>query len=281
MKRRELLQTAIVAGAGLAVAKVSSASSAEEAKFKIIDSNVSLFRWPFRRLPLDNTELLLKKMQALGISTAFAGSFEGILQRDTSAVNERLAAECGNFSELIPVGSLNPNLPGWEDDWKRCLNDHGMRGIRLHPNYHGYELTNPRFLKLLKLAESSGVFVQIVAVFEDIRTQPETLRVPDVDLSPLVKNAIGRIQILNWRPRGELFEQLAAIPQIHFDISRTDQTDGVATMLETVPENRVMFGTHAPFLIPEASLIRVHESTLSENSLHSILEANATTFLNG
>lgn len=281
MKRRELLHTAVVAGTGVAVARFSSATSAEDGKFRIIDSNVSLFRCPFRRLPLDDTKLLLTKMRSLGIATAFAGSFEGILQRDIATVNERLAAECRGFPELIPIGSLNPNLPGWEDDWRSCLNDHGMHGIRLHPNYHGYELTDRRFLKLLKLAESSGVFVQIAALFEDVRTQPETLRIPDVDLSPLVTHAIGRIQILNWRPRGELFEKLAAIPQIHFDISRIDQTDGVATLLQTVPENRVLFGTHAPFLIPEASLIRVHESALSENSLHSVLEANATTFLNG
>ncbi len=278
MKRRTLIQSAIATGT---VATLSPSAWANETELNIIDTNVSLSRWPFRRLPLDDTQQLAAKLRKLGITTALAGSFEGILQRDISSVNDRLVSECAGFSELIPVGSINPNLHGWEDDLKQCIGDHAMRGIRLHPNYHGYELNNPRFLKLLNLAADAKLFVQIAAVFEDVRTQPDQLRVADVDLTPLIENHVGRIQILNWRPRGELVEKLASIPNIHFDVSRMDQTDGVAAMLKTIPESRVMFGTHAPFLIPEASLIRVHESDLPDSSLSLLMNKNAKTFLTG
>ncbi len=278
MKRRQLIQSAI---ASSSVAALASPVWADEAKFDIIDTNVSLYRWPFRRLPLDDSKSLVAKLRKLGITTAFAGSFEGILQRDISAVNRRLADECREFAELIPVGSINPNLPGWEDDLKRCVDDHGMRGIRLHPNYHDYELSDPQFLKLLNQAARAKLFVQISAVFEDVRTQPDKLRVPDVDLSPLVTEHTGRIQVLNWRPQRELLEKLAGVPNIHFDVSRIDQTDGVATLLKSLPESRVMFGTHAPFLIPEASLIRIHESDLAEEILPVILKTNAVKFLAG
>ncbi|MGA1479993.1 MAG: hypothetical protein ACO38N_02820, partial [Candidatus Nanopelagicales bacterium] len=43
----------------------------------IIDTNVNLGRWPFRRLPLDETGNLVGKMRLLGITRALAGSFEG------------------------------------------------------------------------------------------------------------------------------------------------------------------------------------------------------------
>ncbi|NNE92888.1 MAG: metal-dependent hydrolase [Verrucomicrobiales bacterium] len=274
MKRRAVLHSTVAAGLG-----VSFRGFAQEAGISIIDTNVSLFRWPFRRLPLDETGKLLAKMKQLGIAQALAGSFDGIVQRDVRLVNQALADECAGHPELVPVGTVNPALPGWERDFRECIEVHRMPGIRLHPNYHGFRLTDPRFKTLLKLAAQSGVLVQIAALFEDVRTQPEQFRADDVDLAPLADLAIGKIQILNWRPRGAVLEKLAARPEISFDLARTESTDGVATLLDSVPAERVCFGTHAPFLIPEATLIRIFESNPAEAVLRKILQANAERWM--
>ena len=152
--------------------------------------------------------------------------------------------------------------------------------IRLHPNYHGYTLDDSRFARLLKLATAKGRFVQIAAVMEDVRTQHPLLRMADVDLAPLpavmTRIAGAKVQILNYRPSSPLLETLAQAPGVYFDTARVDGTDGVPKLVERVPKGRVMFGTHAPFLIPEAALIRVHESgQLDEPALRSVLSGNA------
>ena len=236
-------------------------------------------------MPLDETSALVTKLGWLGISQAWAGSFEALLHRDVSAVNQRLADACQPHVMLVPIGSINPELPSWETDLRRCVEVHAMPGIRLHPNYHGYSLSDERFIELLRQATAAGRFVQIAAAMEDTRTQHPLIQVPDVDLGPLPKAVASidgcQVQILNSRPRPPLLQSLAACPAISWDTARVEATNGVATLLQHVPAERIMFGSHAPFLIPDAALIRVHESQLAEDKLQPLFWQNAERMKSG
>ena len=281
MHRRKVLTLVVSAGVASALLPTTARSAIDERpRFRNIDTNVSLFRWPFRRLPLDDPDALVKKLRVLGIAQAWAGSFEAILHRDIAGVNQRLADACRNRAELIAVGSINPELPDWEADFRRCTEEHNMPGIRLHPSYHGYTLDDPKFRRLVELATTAGRFIQIAAAMEDTRTQHALVQVPDVDLAPLIKLMHvmpgARVQILNHNLRSPLLQQLGETPGIFFDTARVDGTDGVPQLVHSVAPGRVLFGSHAPFLIPEAALIRVHESgVLDEASLRGVLSENA------
>jgi len=72
---------------------------------------------------------------------------------------------------------------------------------------------------------------------------------------------------------------LAKAPGVFLDTSRVDGSDGLAQLLRSVPAGRVMFGTGAPFLIPEASLIRVYESELDVEMLRPLLFENTHRLL--
>ena len=283
MNRRDVLNLAVAAGASAAICRSSKADEDDPAAdLRIVDTNASLFHWPFRRLPLDDVELLVSKYRSLGINQAWAGTFEGVMHRDVASANQRLTDACVKYPELVPIGSVNPELPGWEEDLRRCHQKQSMSGIRLHPNYHGYSLDDPRFAKLLSLATKAGLFVQIAATLEDTRTQHPQLQVSDVDLAPLadvVKRVPGaRVQLLNFRPRGAAFEQLVKTTDVMFDTARVDGTDGIPKLVEALPRGRLLFGTHAPFLIPEAALIRVHESgRLDDSALQAVYASNADT----
>lgn len=289
LNRRDLLATAMTAGAASALISQparSHPSQPEETPAipsvtlrAIVDTNISLFQWPFRRLPLDNVAVLVKKLRALGIVQAWAGSFEAILHRDLVGVNQRLAEACQPYPELVPIGSINPELPDWKHDLERCIVEYQMPGIRLYPNYHGYALQDPRFTELLQRATAAKRFVQIAVTMEDTRTQHPLIRVEDVDLAPLaqqVQSVPGaRVQLLGARTRLPLLASLAGAAGISFDTSRVDGTDGIVQWLRTISADRLMFGTHAPFLIPEASLIRVYESDLAEAAIRKLLSENA------
>lgn len=281
LNRRRVLCASLSAAATKAI--VSTRASAEEPEsdgIQVIDTNVSLFQWPFRRLPLDQTDALVTKLRSLGVDQAWAGSFEGLLHRDISAVNERLAEACANRKELVAIGSVNPTLPSWEVELERCAEKHQMPGIRLHPNYHGYSLGDPRFYALLDRAALLNRFVQIAVTMEDARTQHKMLRVTDVNLAPLAdvmtRIPAARVQLLNYRPRWMQLERFASTANLFFDTSRVEGTDGVPETVNRLPAGRVLFGSDAPFLIPEAALIRVHESgRLNLDRLRDVYAGNA------
>ncbi len=271
LNRRDLLGTA--AAIPFLASKFAHLRDDAE-RLPIVDTNVSLFQWPFRRLPLDNTHALAEKLTKLGIAQAWAASFEALLHRDIAGVNQRLVDECKKYSQLVPIGCVNPALPSWEEDVRRCFNMYRMPGVRLHPNYHGYALDDDRVASLLKIATESRRFIQISVAMEDTRTQHNLVRVKDVDLTPLpnlLKRVPGAIvQVLNYRPRQPLFEDLAQNEGLFFDTARVEGTDGIANLLHSIPD-RVMLGSHAPFFVPEAALIRVAESELTEEHFRRLL----------
>lgn len=275
MNRRRFLQSTLAASAA-----GPTLAQANETEFAgIIDTNVSLFRWPFRRLPLDETEKLVTKLRLLGVTEAWAGSFESVFHRDLASANARLVLECGKFPGLVPIGTVNPAQPGWESDLDWCASVERMPGIRIFPTQQGYALDHTLLGQLLKRAADAGLFVQLAVTLEDVRTQPEPMVTPDVDLRPLAeamaKAPGARVQLLNLRPRGSQLAELNAIPNLTFDTARADGVDGVASLLAATGPHRVLFGSHASFLIPEAALIRVHESDLEEKSLKAVLRENA------
>jgi hypothetical protein len=254
----------------------------------ITDININLSQWPFRRLPLDETPELVEKLHRNGITQAWAGSFDGVLHRDVAGVNSRLANECGLHGEgiLIPSGSVNPMLPDWQDDVRRCHEQHGMRSIRINPNYHGYKLNDPICDELFQQVVTHKLIVQLVLKMEDVRTHFPLMMVPTVDMTPL-SDLIQRhpdvrlILMNNYNTlRGETLSKAAQAENVYFDISHAEQVGALEKITKSVPYEKLLFGSHAPFFYLEAALLKFKESELGETITRAIQFKNAERLLN-
>ena len=247
----------------------------------IIDTNITLSRWPFRRLAGDETPDLVARLRKRNITQAWTGSFDG--HKDVSSVNTRLASDCRAYGQgiLVPFGSVNPKLPDWQEDLRRCQEEHKMPGIRLHPNYHGYDLKDPVFAELLRLAAARGLIVQLALCVEDERTQHPLMRVPPVDMTSLPDLVKGeaklRLVVLNCYPQLKLDElqKLAPAGEVYFDLSMVEGVGGVARLADRVSLQRVLFGSHFPLFYFESALLKVQESGFSEVQRKMIFEENA------
>lgn len=255
----------------------------------MIDTNVHLFRWAFRRLVGDEPGELVTRLQKKGVRQAWAGSFEAPFCRDVSGVNTRLAAACREHGPgfLIPFGCVNPKSPDWEEDLRRCHGEHRMPGIRLYPNYHGYTLDDPAFARLLSLAASCNMIVQIARSLEDIRAQFPLMLVPPVSPGPLAKLLPGipnlKIMLLNgggWA--GEDAPGMQALRSggnVYFDIAMNEGIGGIDRLVAATSPSRVVFGSHYPFFYFESALLKMQSSDLTAGQVQAVLEGNALHLL--
>jgi uncharacterized protein len=262
---------------------------------EIVDTNVHLFRWPFRGLKFDRTDALVRKLRRHRIAQAWAGSFESVLSKQLDAANRRLADECRERGDglLIPFGSVNPVWPDWEEDLRRCHEQYRMRGIRLYPAYHGYLLDHPELLRLLASAARRGLFVQIVIRMEDERVHHPCVMAPVVSVSRLpeilVKVPEARVQLLNADTvfRSGRLRALIEQTRTTFDIAALEGDGGIGRLIDgthptyrgQVPLDRLLVGTHAPFFPCESALLKLFESPLDRQQLDKIMFANARTLL--
>jgi predicted TIM-barrel fold metal-dependent hydrolase len=282
LTRRQFVKCAAMATGAAVLGQGYETSAAEDAS-RLVDVNVSLGPWPLRRLPYDEPAPLARMLRAHGVVQAWAGSFDGLLHKDIPAVNQRLADNCRRHGRglLLPFGSINPKLPGWENALEQCARVHKMPGIRLHPNYHGYRLDDPAFNKLLNLATGLGLIVQLALVMEDERMMHPLLRVEPVDTAPLaelVQNTPRlRLVLINALRtlRGQPLKKLLSAGNVFVEVSMLEGVGGIEGLLKQVPADRVLLGSHAPFFYFEAAQLKLKESRLSSGQLAAVAHQNA------
>lgn len=287
MQRRTFLQSASVLAAATAAAPWAYTETAPATT--LIDTNVWLGEWPVRRSWAQSPQQLVAKLRQQGVTSAWAGSFEGALHTDLAGLNQRLADACaregGNL--LVPMGTINPLFPDWEEDIRRCHEVHRMTGIRLFPNYHNYTLDDPRFVRLVDLATQRGLLVQIAATIEDDRSQSPDLMSAPVQLAPLAdvveKNRAARVLVLNATSRtlaasNALAKRLSAAG-VFFEIATLEGAAGIENLLRTIPGLRLAFGSHTPYFYFEAALLKLQESALTPEQLTAICSGHARAAL--
>lgn len=286
--------------AGTVVAGIAPANAAGQSppdgKPEITDTNINLFKWPFRRMKYEETKSLIVKLREHRITKVWAGSFEAVFSKSINEVNVRLAEECGKFAKgmLVPFGAVNIGWPDWEEDLRRCHEIHKMPGIRIYPAYQTYDLTHENFPKLIQKATERGMIVQVAGTLEDTRVQHPIVASRDITFEPILEvmkhNPKAKVQLLSWNDHvdSELLKKIISDTKVTFDISWLESTGGLGRLISgnnwhgvrtPVPVDRIMFGSYAPYFPVESAVMKLFESPLTLEQMKSVMNVNANQFI--
>lgn len=253
----------------------------------ITDVNLAVGPYPFRHLPLADPAAMAKFLREKGVTKAWTGSADALLHRDIRGVNDRLVETCRTHGAgiLVPFGTVNPKFPGWEDDLKRCADVHKMNGIRLHPDFHGYALTDEVLPRLFELAAEKKLVVVVVGRMEEERVQHPLFHFPPTAFAPLPAlvqpHPELKVVMANWRmdPMSEAFSAYTRVPNLYFEIAMIEGVGRTARLVERVGAGRVLFGSHAPVFVWESAQLKLREAALRDEDAAKVRQANAAAMV--
>lgn len=259
----------------------------------LIDCNTYIGHWPFRQLRDNTCATRLEQMDKVQVDLALVSNLNGVFYKNTQAANQELheaiQSEARFKKRLIPIAVINPAFSGWKDDFETSIGRYRMKGIRLYPKYHKYELDHPDCIKLVKMARDKGVPVSLSLRLVDSRPS-SWLDIRDEwalkDVIPIIREVPdAKFLILNVANNANLTTEDL---KIFKDANLIMDTSGrniinLGDMIKTFGKNKFAFGSHAPLLDHYTGLLRVEslrDKEADEPTKELLRSGNIKRFLN-
>jgi predicted TIM-barrel fold metal-dependent hydrolase len=248
-----------------------------------VDVNAYLGAWPFRRLSHTTPDALLRKMDAVGIECAVVSRLENVFYKNVLAGNRDLHALVKDHRDrFIPAYTINPGYPGWEDDLRICVDELGLRYVRLHPNYHRYHPLAPDCVGLLERAQELGLVMLLALAMEDERLHHWLAMVQDVapaDVSEAV-NAFPGVRFLlttgTFRQLADVWQRVDDTRNLYVENSRVQGPVGdVDRLCRLMGADHVLFGSNLPLYHPESARLSIDHAALDDATKRLLLFDNA------
>lgn len=259
----------------------------------LIDGNAYTGHWPFRDLMHNRCATRLEQMNENGVEISVVSNLNGIFYKNTQAANRELYEDIKSNrrfrDRFVPFAVINPIYSGWKDDVQASLDNMGMKGVRIYPKYHKYELNNPACIELVKMVRDRGYPIALSLRMVDRRPSswldiknewalkdvvPIIRAVPDAKF--LILN-VANSTLLN-EEETRLFQQA----DLMMDTSGRNIIN-LGALIKTYGKEKFFFGTHAPILDYCTGLLRIEslrENEADENTKEQLRSRNIKRFLN-
>lgn len=247
----------------------------------LIDINAYVGHWPFQQLQYNTCKTMLGRMNTFGVDQAVISNINGIFYKNTQPANEELVDEIRSDSRFakrfIPFAVINPIYGGWQKDMEICIKKLGMKGVRLYPKYHDYEITDPACIAAVKLARDHDVPVAFNLRMVDSR-QRSWMDIDYVVGTPkkewTLKNILpiiaevpdAKYMILNLANAIALSAgEMALLKKTDLLIDTSGRAiTSMSAYMDIFGADKFAFGTHAPILDYLTSRLRIESLKDSE-----------------
>jgi predicted TIM-barrel fold metal-dependent hydrolase len=247
----------------------------------IVDSHIHLN--PLGRLfaPSHSMDEYLRLMDLLSIDLALCTDHRSLLEGMAAGLEGLREVHARSLGRICYLGVFNPNRAS-EDlrAVERSVSDQGFKGIKIHPTFHGFPAEAPAYREIWRLASDLGLPI-LAHSWSISDTRPAHVlslpsrfekyvrEFPSVQL--ILAHAGGR-----GNGRSELLRLMAQYDNLYTDYAGDIFDLGLLeSLLETVPPDRVLFGSDFPWLDPRANLGRTFLSSIPAGAMEKILGMNA------
>jgi hypothetical protein len=235
--------------------------------------DVSAFVGPyaFRHLPDSSPEGLLRQMDRLAIDVAWVGHLPSALYRDPApGTRELLALLSPHRDRLMPVPTIHPGMPRWEDDLREAAAA-GAPAVRTYPGLQALPPAGREIQALVAAAADRHLPVVLTVKLEDVRQRHPLDTAPDLPSSAvraLARGHAGARLLVTHADR-------TFVEEVHFGLTPEEARrvlweiswiwgppeDHLALLLETVGADRFTFGTGMPLRIPDGAVAKLDLQT--------------------
>lgn len=167
----------------------------------------------------------------------------------------RLQYGLAHAPRIVPFGAYHPKNPAWQSELGR-LREAGIKGIKLHPEFQGFDLADPCLCDFF--AEAERDFVIMIHVGDRLVTE-RNLSTPR-KIAAILDN-FPRLRIITahmggYRLWDEAYECLAG-RDVYFDTSSTFPYLDMGAFRRTVQKHgteRILYGSDYPIGYPRQDL---------------------------
>ncbi len=226
------------------------------------------------------------------VHTEGTGTIEDLLKRAERAGLDRVVTLCAATSptqvipadnyavqlqrghpEVIAFGTLHPDFTDWESELKR-LKAAGIRGIKLHPDFQGFRLDDPRLLPMFEQARDDFIF----EIHIGDRLPPAENPSCPYKLAKIL-DAVPGLRVIGAH-LGGLFQwehSLKALAGRDLWLETSSCTEFIAddalhALLRAHPRERLLFGSDYPTYDPGDELRRLQTRTgFSDGEMEDLL----------
>ncbi|MBI4419701.1 MAG: amidohydrolase family protein [Gemmatimonadetes bacterium] len=250
----------------------------------VVDVAAWIGAYPYRHLPDPSPTWLLRQMDRVGIDQAWVGYLPSLAYRDpATGTAELLRALASHPERLLPVPSIHPGLPRWEQDLNDAA-DLDAPAVRVYPTQLGLDPTGGEMRVLATASAAAGLPLLLTVRLEDPRQRHPLDRADELPAAAI--RALARCD-----PQVRLIvshADRAFIEEVHFGLTPDEARrivwdiawiwgppeDHLALLLETVGWERFVLGTGMPLRIPDAPFAKLDLLDLPADQRRQILGGN-------
>lgn len=239
-----------------------------------IDVNVNYGFWPFQKFYENSLKKLSNHLNKEEISLGLVSPLEAVFSPDPDVCNRELAGKLKKYKNLLPVAVVNPEIK----NWKEILERENYKAIKIFPGYHSFSLADPETIDLIGEINKRKIPLMVQMRMEDERSQYPLLKLKGVEISEIKNLSLKfpQVPVIVLNPYFNEAVELAKNPNVYVDISFVENFDTLAALLEKIPAENVLFGSHTPFLYTRAAIMKLKCSNISKKDYDRIAYKNAS-----